>query len=258
MKRTGLGDYEKDTDNNGNPIILYGGDADLLEEQNGYADFGFQQINEKTQVGRYYAGVDQTTGEPYNTAAKTSLTQTSTGSWHTEKKYDINEKYIIFRDIDLGGITAPWTPLMFSGTMTGAVAENGEKIWDGDLPNGSNSITATRRAVISNIYVNQTQPIEVNKYIGIGFFATVTNQINANDYGISAGTVKVKNLELNRVEVHNTSTTATQAQTILSALTSGVGGLAGWLLDNLLKVVSFGSIRQLFCDRQCYRRKPQE
>ena len=242
MKRTGLGDYEKDTDNNGNPIILYGGDADLLEEQNGYADFGFQQINEKTQLGRYYAGVDQTTGDPYNTAAKTSLTQTSTGSWHTEKKYDINEKYIIFRDIDLGGITAPWTPLMFSGTMTGAVAENGEKIWDGDLPNGSNSITATRRAVISNIYVNQTQPIEVNKYIGIGFFATVTNQINANDYGISAGTVKVKNLELNQVEVHNTSTTATQAQTILSALTSGVGGLAGWLLDNLLKVVSFGSI----------------
>ena len=127
---------------------------------------------------------------------------------------------------------------MFSGSMTGAVAENGEKIWNGD----STAITTTRRAVISNVYVNQNQPIEVNKYIGIGFFATITNEINANDYGVSAGTVKVKNLELNQVEIHNTSTTATQATTILSTITSGLGWLVGGLVDILLPVLSFGAI----------------
>ena len=37
-----------DTDQNGDPIQLYGGDADLLSSQNGYRDYGFQQISDKT------------------------------------------------------------------------------------------------------------------------------------------------------------------------------------------------------------------
>ena len=245
MKHNGL-NYEIDTDNNGNPIILYGGDADLLESQNGCKNFDFQQVTNKTRPTSYYAGVDQTTEDPYNTADKTSLTQLDTGSWHTGKTYSTKENYIIFRDIDLGGrsddTSTYWTPLMFSGSMTGAVAENGEKIWNGTTILNSTAITATRRAVISNVHVNQNQPIEVNKYIGIGFFATITNEINANDYGVSAGTVKVKNLELNRVEVHNTADSAQSANSILSTITSGVGWLVGGLVDILLPVLSFGEI----------------
>ena len=192
--------------------MIYGGDADLLKSQNGTADYTFQNVS--SGVGGEY-GVYQKDETDVLGVHHMGEIKKIDESYKTAHKYSTKENYIIFRDIDLGGnpdiTTTHWTPLMFSGSMTGAVAENGEKIWNAN----STAITATRRAVISNIYVNQNQPIKVNEYIGIGFFATITNEINANDYGVSAGTVRVKNLELNQVEIHNTSTTATQAQTIL-------------------------------------------
>ena len=219
--------------------MIYGGDADLLKSQNGTADYTFQNVS--SGVGGEY-GVYQKDETDVLGVHHMGEIKKIDESYKTAHKYSTKENYIIFRDIDLGGnpdiTTTHWTPLMFSGSMTGAVAENGEKIWNAN----STAITATRRAVISNIYVNQNQPIKVNEYIGIGFFATITNEINANDYGVSAGTVRVKNLELNQVEIHNTSTTATQAQTILSTITSGVGGLVGWLVAHLLDIVSLGSI----------------
>ena len=217
--------------------LLYGGDADLLASQNGGSkDFDFQQIDSATLRG----GVDQETMEPvYNALAST---------WKTDYKYSRQQKYIIFRDIDLGGLSNPWTPLMFSGTMTGAVAENGEKLWNGTGVMDSTAITAARRAVISNIYVNQDQPIEVNQYIGIGFFATITNEINTVNVGMSAGTVTVSNLELNQVEVHNTTTSIKSTQTILNFLTTSLGWLVGSLVQGLLTVVSFGSINMSLND----------
>lgn len=237
--------YVVDKDNNGQPIILYGGDADLLEEQNGYGNYNFQEINNiPSRPVRYYAGVNQETGQVYTDAAHTTTSQNNDAqaSWKTGQKYSKTANYIIFRDIDLQGSLKPWTPLMFSGTMTGAVAEGSEKLWNGTDILDSTAITATRRAVISNVYVNQTQPIKVNEYIGIGFFATVTNEINKANVGVSAGTVQVRNLELNQVEIHNMTTTAESAQTILSFLTSNVGWLVGSLLDILLPVLSFGEI----------------
>lgn len=232
-----------ETDNNGNQIILYGGDADLLSTQNGYDDFGFHQINNTTQAARYYVGVNQDTGQPYTDAAHATQSQNSLteASWRTGEKYTTTANYIIFRDIDLEGDSDPWTPLMFSGNMYGAKSAGG-KLWNGNAIGNATAITPEGRPVISNIYIEQTQPIEVDEYIGIGFFATVTNEINTADIGLSKGTVKVNNIELSNVEVHNTATTAKSATTIVSTITSGLGWLVGSIVNLLVKVLSIGEV----------------
>ena len=93
-----------------------------------------------------------------------------------------------------------------------------------------------------------------NNYIGIGFFSTITNELSASDLGLSAGTAKVKNLELNQVEIHNTATTATKAEmnTLLNIITSGLGMVLGDVLSLLLKSVSFGSFSGSFEDALGY------
>ena len=95
-------------------------------------------------------------------------------------KYSSNANYIIFRDIDLSkdGVNSNkeddlWTPLMVvGGTSKGAKLADGQtKITDG------NTILATGRPVISNVNVNQTEAMDGSKYIGIGFFGTITNEV---------------------------------------------------------------------------------
>ena len=109
-------------------------------------------------------------------------------------KYSSNANYIIFRDIDLSkaGVNSNkeddlWTPLMVSGDIKGAKLADGQtKITDG------NTILATGKPVISNVNVNQTEAMDGSKYIGIGFFGTITNEVNVNNIGVSAGTVSVQ------------------------------------------------------------------
>ena len=142
-------------------------------------------------------------------------------------KYSSNANYIIFRDIDLSkdGVNSNneddlWTPLMVSGDIKGAKLAYGQtKITDG------NTILATGRPVISNVNVNQTEEMDGSKYIGIGFFGTVTNEVNVNNIGVSAGTVSVSNLELQNVDVQNNTNKHKNTQTIISGLTSGLGWL---------------------------------
>lgn len=235
-----------DTDSNGNPIMLYGGDADLDDTQNGSDDFDFQQINDAHSLLHVAecVPVDQTTGQPDLTSAHTNINKSALA---TNAHYTDTANYIIFRDINLGGQSKPWTPLMFSGNMYGAKkSANDEKLWNGSGITDSTALTATaldNRPVISNVYVNQSAPIEADKYIGIGFFATVTNEVNAANIGVSAGTVKVHNIELNQVEVHNTATTAKEADSIVSTITSSLGWLVGGLVDALTTVLSFGTVR---------------
>lgn len=242
--------YVVDT-NNGTQGLLYGGDADLLQAHNGVKTYSFQAIddtNSYTGHRRYYAGVDQTTGQVYTngtnvTSDKNSLTQ---ASWKTGEKYSIDSNYIIFRDIELGGQSDPWTPLMFNGTMYGAKSANGEALWNGSTITDSTAITATavaNRPIISGIYVNQNSPLIVNKYIGIGFFATISNKMVSNSGAlVSAGTTTVKNLELHDVHVENNATTAEVDQTLISTVLSGVGTVVGALLDGLLTILSFGAM----------------
>lgn len=184
-------------------------------------------------------GVDDQ-GLPDNkTASLTKLKQEYGGL-----KYSSNANYIIFRDIDLSkeGVNSNkeddlWTPLMVSGDIKGAKLADGQtKITDG------NTILATGRPVISNVNVDQTEAMDGSKYIGIGFFGTITNEVNVKKIGVSAGTVSVSNLELQNVNVQNNTNKHKNTQTIISGLTSGLGWLVGGLTDLLVGVLTFGNV----------------
>lgn len=159
-------------------------------------------------------------------------------------KYSSNANYIIFRDIDLSkeGVNSNkeddlWTPLMVSGDIKGAKLADGQtKLTD------ENTILATGRPVISNVNVNQTEAMDGSKYIGIGFFGTITNEVNVKNIGVSAGTVSVSNLELQNVNVQNNTNKHKNTQTIISGLTSGLGWLVGGIVDLLVGVLSFGNV----------------
>lgn len=159
-------------------------------------------------------------------------------------KYSSNANYIIFRDIDLSkdGVNSNneddlWTPLMVSGDIVGAKLSGGEtKLADG------NTILATGKPVISNVNVNQTEDMDGSKYIGIGFFGTVTNEVNVNNIGVSAGTVTVSNLELHNVDVKNNTNKHKDTQTIISGLTTLLGGILGGTVDTLLGILTFGKL----------------
>ena len=236
--------WHLDTDSDGNPIMLYGGDADLSSSQNGNKDYSLGAISDtKASLGTHKAnihgkcGVNQATGEiePNLDIDKAS-----------GQTYSPTANYIIFRDIDLS--SANWTPLMFSGNMIGAKANGQSTLWQNDASvtdysKATELSTNVNRPVISNITVNQTGEMDGTKYIGIGFFATVTNEVNVADIGVSAGTVTVSNIELNNVSVQNNSNTHKNTQTLISGLTSSLGWLVGGLVDVLVGALTFGQVK---------------
>lgn len=179
-------------------------------------------------------------GLPDNkTASLTKLKQEYGGL-----KYSSNANYIIFRDIDLSkdGVNSNqeddlWTPLMVSGDIKGAKLADGQtKLTD------ENTILATGRPVISNVNVNQTEAMDGSKYIGIGFFGTITNEVNVNNIGVSTGTVTVSNLELHNVDVKNNTNKHKDTQTLISGLTTLLGGILGGTVDSLLGILTFGKL----------------
>lgn len=185
-------------------------------------------------------GVDENGYPNKNTASLTKLQSEYNGL-----KYSSNANYIIFRDIDLSlngansnGKDDLWTPIMFSGTIVGAKLVDGQtQITDGT------SILATGKPVISNVNVNQTEEMDGSKYIGIGFFGTITNEIDVGNIGVSKGTVTVSNIELRNISVKNNTNKHKNTQTIISGLTTLLGGVLGVTLDALLGILSFGNLK---------------
>ena len=226
-----------DTDN-GNLIMLYSGDADLKKEQNGNKDYQIGKVDKAASgLTKGRCGVDQKTGKinpelDYDKA--------------TEQTYSSNANYIIFRDIDLSG--SNWTPLMFSGNMIGAKASNQSELWLND-PSVKDYSKATsissglERPIISNVNVNQTEEMDGSNYIGIGFFATITNEVNVNNIGVSAGTVKVSNLILKNISVQNNTNKHKNTQTVISGVTSLLGGLLGGVVDLVVGLITFGNVK---------------
>ena len=226
-----------DTDN-GNPIMLYSGDADLKKEQNGNKDYQIGKVDKAASgLTKGRCGVDQKTGKinpelDYDKA--------------TEQTYSSNANYIIFRDIDLSG--SNWTPLIFSGNMIGAKASNQSELWLND-PSVKDYSKATsissglERPIISNVNVNQTEEMDGSNYIGIGFFATITNEVNVNNIGVSAGTVKVSNLILKNISVQNNTNKHKNTQTVISGVTSLLGGLLGGVVDLVVGLITFGNVK---------------
>ena len=184
-------------------------------------------------------GVDEN-GLPNSSAANLTKLKKDYG----DLKYASNANYIIFRDIDLSkdGVNSNkeddlWTPLSVSGDIIGAKLSEGQtKLTDG------NSILATGKPVISNINVNQTDEMDSTKYMGVGFFGTITNEINVKNVGVSAGTVKVSNIELKNVDVKNNTNRHKNTETLLNALTTGLGWLVGGVVDILVGILTIGQV----------------
>lgn len=197
-----------------------------------------------TLLGGLTVGTGEFCGTNENGLPDKNIDKFKLRSEYGNLKYSSNANYIIFRDIDLSktGVNSNkeddlWTPLMVSGDIKGAKLADGQtKITDG------NTILATGRPVISNVNVNQTEAMDGSKYIGIGFFGTITNEVNVNNIGVSAGTVSVSNLELQNVDVKNNTNTHKNTQTIISGLASGLGWLVGGVVDVLVRVLSFGNV----------------
>lgn len=232
-----VGHYEISTDDNGNPVMVYGGDADLLQEQNGTSNYEFQDVDDSI-LEDSYGGVDQTTGEI------TAVDE----SWKTEYSYSSDANYIIFRDIDLENIN--WTPLMFSGTMVGAKANDPadqSTLWTNPSPDDFSSATGfaegVQRPEIQNVNVVQNDAINPENTKGVGFFATLSrpSEIGQNSIGTS-GQVIVKNLALKNVYVENNTNELDVDVKLLGGTLAALGLVIGPLLDTVLKILTLGQV----------------
>ena len=232
-----LSSWEVDTGPDGKPIMLYSGDADLSATDNATRDFTFGEILSASKsfsgLGYMYkrepCGVNQTTGK---------IDPDLNINEVTNQTYAPNANYIIFRDIDLGSVN--WTPLTFHGTMIGAKlganAAADARLWN------DTEITAKEKPVISNVKVVQSGDLDVGKQMGVGFFATISSEVNENDIGLSKGLVKVSNLKIQKISVDNQSTTTKYDQSLINGLVTGLSQVLGGLLDALLWILSFGNL----------------
>lgn len=227
----------------------YAGDADLADSdtlRNADAsdyDNSLAICNTKVDAGktrtRYY-GVNANGTQADYSAANTGLA------------YSADANYLIFRDIDLSKNAADtasteWTPLMFSGTMLGAVSNSADAVaslWKAVGTDGASvEHTTAARPVISHVVVNQPgKQLDVSKQQGIGFFASITNKTVMNNKSLgSAGTAVVSNLKLQDVSVTNQASESYIPPTLLDMLTSAVGLLLDALLA-ALKALTFGQV----------------
>ncbi len=217
--------------------LLYPGDADLGEEQNGVKDYDFNAIREQI-IGTHYS-VQQDNAELEYIVSR--------GVYESgQPKYSSDANYIIFRDIDLNN--EEWTPLTFSGEMYGAKSTPDGKsdLWVNGEDGISSAIsisTEVEQPVISNINVTQDSPIEVDKQLGVGFFSTISSELNLDNIGVSGGQAIVSNVELDAVSVQTKTSESEDPQTLLSALTSGLGWLVGGLGDLLVGALTFGQVK---------------
>lgn len=226
--------WKIDTDKQRQPIMLYGGDADLKQEQNGKQDFIFgtvldtnKKISNKSAFHiRGKCGVDQTTGkiDPNLDIDK-----------QTQQKYTKNANYIIFRDIDLG--SSDWTPLTFQGTMIGAKSAEKGGLWKDGV------INTIGKPVISNVTVDQSTKINVGEQMGVGFFSTISSEVSEKDIGLSKGLVKVSNIQFDNLKVHTTTNETYYPPSLVSTLTNTLGKLLGGLLSGLTFILTFGQVK---------------
>ncbi|WP_237746085.1 LPXTG cell wall anchor domain-containing protein [Bifidobacterium saguini] len=227
----------------GQESVAYAGDADLadngtLRDENfDDHDGGLSLVLGSTRTKYFVKDAD---------GNRLSVTDSTYGP-NTGQKYSATANYIIFGDIDLS--SANWSPLMFSGTMLGAVSADGDTattLWNTIDADNATVKDGTTKPVISHVTVDQPAGnLEVDKQQGIGFFASITSTSSITNSGNnkggvqSLGTVTVANLKLSDVNVVNNATVAHVNETLVSGLLKLVGFLLkplGLGLDELLTV----------------------
>ena len=240
----------------GTPSSEYAGDADLADSDT-LRNADASDYDNSLAICRTKVDADKTRTKYYGVGA--DGTQADYSAANTGLTYSADANYLIFRDIDLSKNAADtnnteWTPLMFSGTMLGAVSNDGDtaaSLWKAVGADGASVVHATAaRPVISHVVVNQKDMVsnvkgdqlDVSKQQGIGFFASITNKtvMNSNSLG-STGTAVVSNLKLQDVSVANHTSESYIPETLLDMLISAVGGLLDLLLE-ALKLLTFGQV----------------
>ena len=213
----------------GKPIMLYGGDADLTREQNGNKDYEFQKIDEAGSHGWYTTGrcgVNQKDGiiNPDMDIEKSGRT------------YDTDENYIIFRDIDLSGVD--WKPLMFSGNMIGS--ENMAGI---DVDAGTIDKSAIDPVEISHVNVYKQGELNVDTDAqGAGFFGTIGSKPGEGENILNGRKlVTVTGINLCDVTVQNETTKVHHDVELVDGLLGLITGGLGFLLG----LLGLGSISEL-------------
>lgn len=224
------------------PTLVYPGDADL-DANTGLRgeempDDGGGRGNIFHHTFKYFT---------YDDAGKRNDSVEGNDRINTGLTYSADADYIIFRDIDLDQEVAGdpennlWTPLMFSGTMIGAVADPDGGIWDKD----ASAIVATTNPVISHVDIEQTGKINQSKQLGVGFFAMLTPGSQLSSTGAtSKGQVKVSSITLRNVNVDNQADGVEQSMSLVGGLLSGVGHLLQGLYD-ILDGLLFGVLPDL-------------
>lgn len=232
----------------GTPSSEYAGDADLSDSD--ILRDTDASDHDSPLLACTALSVNRTRTKYYGVGA--DGTQTDYSAANTGLTYSADANYLIFRDIDLSKNAADtnnteWTPLMFSGTMLGAVSNDGDteaSLWKAVGADGASVVHATAaRPVISHVVVNQPgKQLDVSKQQGIGFFASITNKTVMNNKSLgSAGTAVVSNLKLQDVSVTNQASESYIPPTLLDMLTSAVGLLLDALLA-ALKALTFGQV----------------
>lgn len=210
---------------------VYPGDADLSSDQKLWGNDDFYHT-----IGQKYYGSKLVNGQVVCDESATKYHVNIERNGKDEPTYSTNANYIIFRDINLN--YEEWTPLAFHGTMIGAKTDGTSKIWD------DTGIVASKRPEISRIIVtmDENEQLEVDKQLGVGFFSTISSEMNEKNVGVSSGQVIVSNLILDDVSVQTLTNKTKDSQSLLNAITSGVGGILGELLDTLLNILTFGKL----------------
>lgn len=210
---------------------VYPGDADLSSDQKLWGNDDFYHT-----IGQKYYGSKLVNGQVVCDESATKYHVNIERNGKDEPTYSTNANYIIFRDINLN--YEEWTPLAFHGTMIGAKTDGTSKIWD------DTGIVASKRPEISRIIVtmDENEQLEVDKQLGVGFFSTISSEMNEKNVGVSSGQVIVSNLILDDVSVQTLTNKTKDSQSLLDAITSGVGGILGGLLDTLLNILTFGKL----------------
>lgn len=219
------------------PELLYPGDADLDADTGlrgeEMPDDGGGRGNITHRTYKYFT---------YDDAGKRNDSVEGNDRINTGLTYSADADYIIFRDIDLSQEVADdpennlWTPLMFSGTMVGAVADPDGSIWNED----ASAIVATTNPVISHVDIEQTGKINQSKQLGVGFFAMLTPGSQLSSTGAtSKEQVKVSSITLRNVDVDNQADGVEQSVSLVGGLLAGVGDLLATLYSLLRVVLPF-------------------
>lgn len=158
-------------------------------------------------------GADKHLTKPDEFTSFASLKET-----YKDLKYDTDQNYIVFRDIDCTSIKN-WQPIHLSGSMEGRL-----NMVEGAVP------------TIRNVTVNKTGDLDVEHDYGIGFFGSLRSDIDKDSFHPKK--TSVKNLTIDEIAVTNESSkVAPHADSVIDGLLQLLGGLVGGVLELLTPVL---------------------